>query len=507
MSKRTGRFNRSGHTGGKAPDVSVEDFEALLAGTDLDVPFFSPGQEVQGRVVRIERDTLYLDLGGKSEGVLALSDLARSEPEAEGAAPEPPASPELGDVVRAFVVQVRGGVIRLAPTVGRSSDNLDLIFEAHESGIPVQGKIVSVNKGGYEVDLGAARGFCPHSQMDLHFVEQPELFVGRDLRFQVSEVRESGRNVILSRRALLEAEQAVLRAETMARLVVGCECPGVVRSLRPFGAFVDLGGVEGLVHVSEIAHERVEDPADHLSVGQAVNVVVLDITDEGKRISLSMKALQPDPWLDVDERFVVGSRVNGRVVRLAPFGAFVELVPGIDGLLHISTLGGGRRIAHPREVLREGDSVEVMVASVDSVRQRIGLEPADRVGGAAGSGGAAGDAGPAEVGATIEGVVERVERFGVFISIGPGRTGLLPRSEVEGGRDADLRRTFPVDSRVRVKLIEIDEDRGRYTLSQRALAKDEERRLVDTFQQGSSGGGLGTLGDLLRAKLEQRKKR
>lgn len=506
MSKSAGRSIRPGQPTGAAPNVTVEDFEALLAGEDLDVPYFTPGQEVQGYVVRLERDTAYLDLGGKSEGVLALSDLGGDEGGDDGTAAEPVEPPKIGDLMQAFVVQVRGGVIRLAPTVGRSRDNLDLIFEAHESGIPVQGKVVSVNKGGYEVDLGAARGFCPHSQMDVRFVEQPDIFIGRDLHFQVVDVRESGRNVILSRRALLEAEEAVKREETLARIVPGCECRGVVRNLRPFGAFVDLGGVEGLVHVSEIAYERVEDPADHLSVGQEVNVVVLDIAEGGKRISLSMKALQADPWLDADERFPVGSRLPGRVVRLAPFGAFVELCPGIDGLLHISTLGGGRRISHPREVLQEGDTLQVLVASVDTVRQRIGLEPAEGVGGATGAD--ATDEGPPEAGAVLEGVVERVESFGVFLNIGPGRTGLLPRSEVEGGRDVELRRTFPGGSRVRVKLIEVDEDRGRYTLSQRALAQDEERQLVATFREGSAGGGgLGTLGDLLKAKLEGRSKR
>jgi len=484
---------------GPGPNVSVADFEALLAGgAGLDVPFFEHGQEVDGRVVRVERDAIYLDLGGKSEGVLPVDTLPKGE---DGQ----PTLPALGDVLRSFVVGTGGGAVQLAARIGRSRDNLDMLFNAHESEIPVEGRVVATNKGGYEVDLGGARGFCPHSQMDLRFVDDPLRFVGLDLKFRITEIREGGRNVLLSRRALLEVEEAERRAETMAVLKVGAELDGIVRSLRPFGAFVDLGGVDGLVHVSELSHERVEDPASLLDVGQTVRVRVMAIEEGGKRISLSMKALQDDPWETVDERFPVGSRLQGKVVRIAPFGAFVNLAPGIDGLLHISALGAGRRISHPKEVLQEGQELEVIITQVELARQRIGLELADAPAGF----GAQDPESTPELGAVFQGTVERVERFGIFVRMPGGRTGLAPRSELEGASQGDLRRDFPEGSELQVKLVEVDEARGRYTLSTRALHRDAEQELVRSFQKAGasapSAGGMGTLGDLLRAKLERGK--
>ena len=495
---------------GPGPQVSTEDFEALLAGSTMGSPsFFHPGQEVEGVVVRVETETVYLDLGGKSEGLLSLPDMKRAEPDDEGTSGKTERYvPRIGDRLSAYVVSTQGGLIRLATHIGRTHDNLDMLIDAYEAEIPVQGRVAAINKGGYEIDLGGARGFCPHSQMDLRFVDHPESFLGRDLEFRISEVREEGRNIIVSRRVLLEDEAARQREETLQLLREGTDLTGRVSSIRSFGAFVDLGGIDGLIHVSEISHQRVEDPAEVLRPGQEVRVRVLSVEQGGRRISLSMKVLEADPWESVEERFPQGARVRGRVVRLAPFGAFVNLAPGVDGLLHISALSPGRRVAHPKEVLAEGQEIDVMVGSVDPIRERIGLELSDpRTPGSDHEDEAA--AALPEVGAIIPGAVEKVTRFGVFVRIGPGRTGLIPRSELDLPSGADLRPSFPVGRRIDVKLIEIDEERGRYTLSLKALHREREQNILQSYQRSTAdepGGasGLGTLGDLLRAKLDQR---
>ncbi|MBM4318738.1 MAG: S1 RNA-binding domain-containing protein [Deltaproteobacteria bacterium] len=504
---------------GSGPQVSTEDFAALLASRSMDVRRFSPGQEVTGVVVRVEADAVYLDLGGKSEGILPVTEMARPAEQAgagEGAgqasAPAGPRLPALGEQLTAFVVSIEGESVRLASRIGRSRDNIDMLREAHEASIPVSGRVVAVNKGGYEIDLGAARGFCPHSQMDLRFVERPDVYLEQELEFRISEIREGGRNNILSRRVLLEEEEAKKRELTYNVLREGADLDGRVSSLRPFGAFVDLGGVDGLVHISELTHRHVDDPAEVLRVGQEVRVRVLAIEDGGRRISLSLKALEQDPWETAEERFPVGCKVTGKVVRLQPFGAFVSLAPGIDGLLHVSALSPGRRIGHPREVLQEGQQLEVVVSAVDMARQRVSLELDGSE--------AAVDGGKVEapmplVGSTVTGFVEKIEKFGVFVKIGPGRTGLIPRSELDLPEGREMRTAFPKGSEVRVKLIEVDEERGRFTLSRRALREEEERQSMEGFVQsgergsqegGEHTGGMGTLGDLLRAKLERRRK-
>jgi small subunit ribosomal protein S1 len=243
--------------------------------------------------------------------------------------------------------------------------------------MPVEGKITGTNKGGLSVELGGGkRGFCPFSQIDLRRVEDPERFLGRTERFKVLELGARGRNVVLSRRAILESERADLATRTRENVAVGAAFTGHVTRLVPYGAFVDIGGVEGLVHISQISHARVSDPAEALHEGQDVQVQILEIQNLGRgrdeRISLSIKALAQDPWPATAGTLAVGSDVTGKVARLADFGAFVELIPGVEGLVHVSELAS-RRLVHPREVISEGDEITVRILEVDLQRRRISL--------------------------------------------------------------------------------------------------------------------------------------
>jgi Ribosomal protein S1 len=262
---------------------------------------------------------------------------------------------------------------------GHRYHGLDALERAYRQGLPVQGQVTNVVKGGCEVQMAGVRAFCPASQIDVRFIEDLSEFVGQKLDFRITKF-EGGRRptLVVSRRALLEEEQRLKAEELRARLTEGAVLTGTVTSLKDYGAFVDLGGLEGMIHISELAFGHVKHPSEVLQVGQQVEVSVLRIEPaiEGKRrerIALSIRALSRDPWLDAVEQFPVGTRVQGRVVRLQPFGAFIELAPGVDGLVHLSELGAGRRIQHPSEVLKEGDEVRATVLGIDLERRRISL--------------------------------------------------------------------------------------------------------------------------------------
>jgi small subunit ribosomal protein S1 len=380
-----------------------EDFATLLARfeAEQEAPAAAPkiGDRVDGEVVSLGEDTAFVALGGKSEGMIALDELRDEAGELRVV---------VGDRVEAVVAALdreSGGlVLRVRP--GRSGAGGEAAWaeleQAARHRIPVEGRVTGVNKGGVDVEVAGVRAFCPVSQLDLGFVADASEFVGRRLTFRITKL-ESGRgrrpDVVLSRRDLLAEEAAARAAEAIARLAVGKTVRGKVTSLTSYGAFVDLGGVEGLLHVSEISHSRIADPAEVLAVGQELDVEVLKIEEPKKpggsgRVSLSSRALAPDPWREAAARFAQGSEVRGRVARLEPFGAFVELAPGIDGMVHVSELGAGRRIDHPRRVVEVGQEVAVTVLSVDPERRRISLSMA-QPGGAGGDDEARDEAGAA----------------------------------------------------------------------------------------------------------------
>jgi small subunit ribosomal protein S1 len=263
---------------------------------------------------------------------------------------------------RLFTAKVSGGAV---------AGHLD---EACQSGIPVEGTVTGETKGGFEVRFsGSVRAFCPFSQMAMRHIENAEEYIGKKLAFRVTKYGEHGKNIVVSRRALLEEERAQQKEGLQESLAVGQTVKGVITSIRDFGAFVDIGGIEGLIPVSEIAWGRIEDIHERISVGQEVTVTVLKLEWDKDRYSFSLKDSLPNPWDEISGMFSEGSVVTGKVVRLTEFGAFVSLAAGIDGLVHISKLGAGRRISHPREVVQVGDALEVKIDSVDSEKKRLSL--------------------------------------------------------------------------------------------------------------------------------------
>lgn len=354
-----------------------ESFEDLLAQFDQTHPQSRQsepvlGDKVKGTLIAIGEDYAFVDLGAKSEGRLDRTSLNDAEGQLGYA---------IGDEIESHVTgkDEESGMLLLGSQHGHKAHGIDEVERAYRQGLPVQGQVSAAVKGGVEVQIAGVRAFCPASQVDIRFIDDLSEFIGQRFDFRITKF-EGGRrpNLVVSRRALLEEEQRIKAEETRARLEVGAALTGVVTLLKDYGAFVDIGGLEGMVHISELAFGHVKHPKDILHVGQAVEVSVLRIeapSDAKKRekIALSIRALSRDPWLDAIEAFPAGTRVTGKVVRLQPFGVFVELAPGVDGLVHISELGAERRINHPSEIVNEGDLVEASVLGVDLERRRISL--------------------------------------------------------------------------------------------------------------------------------------
>ena len=354
-----------------------EDFEALLGQFERQHATKAKrppqvGDLVHGTVASVGREHVYVNLGSKSDAIIDIQDVT----DADGNL-----TLSVGDPVDMAIsaIDADSGTLLLGSKHGRRMHGAAGLEQAFEQHLPVEGHVTGVTKGGVEVEIAGVRAFCPASQVSLQFVEDLSSYIGQRLAFRITKF-EGGKhpNLVVSRRELLEEERKAQAAELRAKVVPGAVLPGTVTSLQAYGAFVDLGGVEGMVHISELAFERVRHPSDLLSVGQQVEVAVLrvDQTDNPKhpeKIALSLRALAKNPWTDADRQYPVGTTVKGRVTRVQPFGAFVELAPGLEGMVHISELGAGRRVSHPNEVLSEGAEVEATVLSVDLDKRRIGL--------------------------------------------------------------------------------------------------------------------------------------
>ena len=331
----------------------------------------SPGQKIKATVVGIDKETVFLDVGTKSEGIVEASEFIDENGELS-------ISP--GDQVEVYCLKSgAGGQIFTAKLgSGASSAHLE---EAYHNSVPVQGFVKAEIKGGFEITLsGNVRGFCPFSQMGLRRVENAaETYLETHMSFLITKFEAGGRNIVLSARLLQEEERQLKKEELQEVLEEGQSIEGSISAIRPFGLFVDIGGIDGLVPISEVGWSRVENLEDTYSVGQQVQTVVKGLDWENDRISLSIKETLEDPWEAAVKNLSEGKAYVGNVARLAQFGAFVTLAPGVDGLVHISKLGGGRRINHPKEVLEAGQNLEVIIEAIDPANKRISLIPSDYV--------------------------------------------------------------------------------------------------------------------------------
>jgi len=348
--------------------MNEESFADLFQEKTVIKKPLQPGDRVEAMVADINNENIFLDIGGKSEGVIKSSEFQDDENNC---------TVQVGDTLKIFFVARRGGEMLFTTKLGSGQASLQELEDAFHAGIPVSGKVSKEIKGGFEVKLASQRGFCPYSQMDIRRIEDPEEYIEQTFSFKIMEFGNKGRNIILSSRAILEEQREEQRQALKETLEEGMQITGTVTSIREFGAFVDLGGVDGLIPISELAWGQTDKVEDILSREQKVEVVIKSLDWDRDRISLSLRETTDNPWDKVEENYLPGTIHQGKVSRLNTFGAFITLEPGVDGLLHISKLGAGRRIHHPREVLEQGQDITVKIDGVDNEKKRIALIPED----------------------------------------------------------------------------------------------------------------------------------
>ena len=345
-----------------------EDFAALLEASLGQSVSLRPGQKITATVLQIGAEWAFLDVGQKGEGVLDVRELLDAQGDPTRA---------VGETIEVYFLSRAGGELRFTTRIGGAGSGTAELEEAWRSGVPVEGRIEKEVKGGYEIKLpGNIRAFCPFSQLGLRREENPEGILGTSLTFRITRFSEQGRNIVVSRRELLEEERRQQREVLRQTLKEGDLVTGTLTSLRDFGAFVDIGGIEGLLPISEVAYGRVDDLQAILQVGQQLQLVIKSLDWDRDRFSFSLRETLTDPWTQVGVRYREGQTLTGTVSRLAPFGAFVTLEEGVDGLVHISRLGQGRHLKNPGEVLRTGEQLAVTIEKIDLENRRISLIPA-----------------------------------------------------------------------------------------------------------------------------------
>ena len=468
----------------------AELFESYTKGMNEDIRV---GDKVKGAIISIGRDSVFMDTGTRTDGFVEKTELLDEEGQFTF---------KEGDVLELYAVAVTGTEIRLSKAIA-GIGGAELLRDAFENAIPVEGRVKAVIKGGFQVEVVQRRAFCPISQMDLRYVENPEEYLDQVYEFLITEFDEDGRNIVVSRRKLLNRAVEKARQAFYAELTMDDLIEGRVTKLMPFGAFVELAsGVEGMIHISELGWSRVENPDEVLHVGESVQVKVIGIEPSEKsdqlKIALSIKQTLEDPWETVDQRYHEGDAVRGKVTRCLDFGAFVEVEPGIEGLVHISEISYTRRISRPEDVVSPGDRVQVMIKEMDKTKRRISLSIRD----------VEGDpwAGVEEryrVGQSVKGTVEKQEKFGVFVSLEPGVTALLPKSAMrEASKPGGVEKMRPGDH-ITVVIQRISVGERKITVGPGDEGDEGDWRSFSS----DKGAAVSSLGEKLMEALQSKKKK
>ncbi|SCY41470.1 30S ribosomal protein S1 [Paracoccus tibetensis] len=453
--------------------ATMEEFEALLnESLEIDTP--DEGSVVKGRVIAIEAGQAIIDVGYKMEGRVDLKEFAN---------PGEEPNIQVGDEVEVYLDRVENarGEASISREKARREEAWDRLEKAYSDEERVEGAIFGRVKGGFTVDLGGAVAFLPGSQVDVRPVRDAGPLMGLKQPFQILKMDRRRGNIVVSRRAILEESRAEQRAEVIANLTEGQTVDGVVKNITEYGAFVDLGGVDGLLHVTDMAWRRVNHPSEILAIGETVKVQVIKINKDSHRISLGMKQLQADPWDTVADKFPIGSVHQGRVTNITDYGAFVELEAGVEGLVHVSEMSWTKKNVHPGKIVSTSQEVDVMVLEIDEQKRRVslGLKQTMR--------------NPWEVfaethptGTVIEGEVKNITEFGLFVGLEGDIDGMVHLSDISwDARGEDAIQDFRKGDTVKAVVQDVDVEKERISLSIKSLENEHMAEAVDGVKRGS----------------------
>jgi len=447
------------------PEESMEDWFKRGVG-DIE-----EGEVVRGHVVEVRDSEVLVDIGYKSEGTIAIEEFRHAG-----------TLPKVGDEIEVYLESKEDseGLIVLSKDKADKIKVWDAISKSHDSGTPVEGKVVEVVKGGLSVDVGV-RAFLPGSQVDLRPVKNLASMLGQNIRAKVIKLNRRRGNVVLSRRAVLEEEREEKRKHTLSVLSEGMVLTGAVKNITDYGAFIDLGGIDGLLHVTDMSWGRVGHPSEIFQIGDQVEVVVLHFDRETGRVSLGYKQKSSDPWAIVDARFPVGAKVQGRVVSLTNYGAFVELEPGVEGLVHVSEMSWTRRVRHPSKIVNVGDMIDVLVLDVNKATKRISLGMKQV------------EADPWATideryrpGERVEGKVRNLTDFGAFVELEPGVDGLLHISDMSWTRNiGHPSEILKKGQAIETQILNVDKDNKRISLGIKQIQPDPWESVAQRYPMGS----------------------
>lgn len=466
--------------GGEQPSAEAETMENLMEMYEESFKRFAEGEVVNGRIISVDKDHVLVDIGYKSEGQIRIHEFRDETGEIRA---------EVGDTVEVMVEwwDDENEVVVLSKEKAEKVKVWEEIKETYDNEGTISGTITSRVKGGFSVDIGV-QAFLPGSQADLRPIRNLDEMVGKTFDFKILKYNRKRSNIVLSRRVILEAEREAKRSATLASIHEGKVVDGVVKNITEYGVFVDLGGVDGLLHITDISWGRVKHPSDLFAIGDEIQVKILNLDLEKERVSLGMKQLTPDPWTTAAEKYPVGSRVTGRVVSLTDYGAFVELEEGIEGLIHVSEMSWTRKIRHPSKVVAVGDEVEAVVLDIKPDARRISLgmkqarpNPWDVI------------SEKYPVGTTIEGRIKNITDFGLFIGIDEGIDGLVHISDLSWTKrvkhPSDL---YKKGDLVQAVVLDIDKKSERFSLGIKQLQSDPWETVNERYEVGKEITGTVT---------------
>ncbi|MGD8846074.1 MAG: 30S ribosomal protein S1 [Desulfobacteraceae bacterium] len=457
-----------------------ESMESLMDMYEESFKRFAEGEVVTGKIISVDKDHVLVDIGYKSEGQISINEFRDENGDIQA---------EVDDRVEVMVEwwDDENEVVVLSKEKAEKVKVWEEIKKSYDADEPIQGTIVSRVKGGFSVDIGV-NGFLPGSQADLRPVRNLDEMVGKSFDFKILKYNRKRSNIVLSRRVILETEREAKRSATLESIFEGKEMEGIVKNITEYGVFVDLGGVDGLLHITDISWGRVKHPSELFSVGDEIKVKILNLDLERERVSLGMKQLTPDPWTIASEKYPVGSRVAGKVVSLTDYGAFIELEEGIEGLIHVSEMSWTRKIRHPNKVVSVGEEVEALVLDIKPDNRRISLgmkqanpNPWDVIS----------DKYP--VGTTIEGKIKNITDFGLFIGIDEGIDGLVHISDISWTkRIKHPSEIYKKADLVQAIVLEIDKENERFSLGVKQLQADPWESVAQRYEVGKEITGTVT---------------